>query len=107
VGAIAGLSVLGRVRAARGLLRPLNTIHAGSSWSLVPRVPRPARTGPARRLMMMASGLLALGGAGDRVGLALPDSRRRPAVRRLLVRRQQPDGLMGLAMITAVSPPAA
>jgi O-antigen/teichoic acid export membrane protein len=76
VGAIAGLAVLGAVRAAQTFFGPINTIHAGIFLALVPEGAR-ARDEPVRlrRLMLAASGLLAAVAVGwTVVGLALPAS---------------------------------
>jgi hypothetical protein len=75
LGAIAGLSVFGAVRAAQVFFGPINTVHAGAYLALVPEgaqaIAQPERL---RRLMIRASvGLAAIALSWMCVGLALPD----------------------------------
>ena len=102
VGAIAGLSVLGAVRAAQTFFGPINTIHAGIFLALVPEGAQ-AREDPARlrRLMMMASGLLAsVAVVWTAFGLALPDSAGAQLFGASWSDASSLIGVMGLAMIS-------
>ncbi|HEX6568378.1 MAG TPA: hypothetical protein VF015_04410 [Acidimicrobiales bacterium] len=75
VGAIAGLSVIGAVRAAQVFYGPLNTIHQGIYLALVPEGARTASARHLRRLMVGASvALVAVAGAWMCVGLVMPDA---------------------------------
>ncbi len=101
VGAIAGLEVLGAVRAAQTFFGPINTIHAGIFLALVPEGAQ-ARDEPVRlrRLMMAASGLLAtVAMAWTAVGLALPASAGAELFGASWIDARSLIGPMGLAMI--------
>lgn len=75
VGAIAGLSVIGAVRAAQVFYGPLNTIHQGIYLALVPEGARTASDRQLRRLMARASiALVVVAGAWMCVGLVMPDA---------------------------------
>jgi O-antigen/teichoic acid export membrane protein len=75
VGAIAGLSVIGAVRAAQVFYGPLNTIHQGIYLALVPEGARTTSAHRLRRLMARASALLVgVAAVWMCVGLVMPDS---------------------------------
>jgi O-antigen/teichoic acid export membrane protein len=102
VGAIAGLGVLGAVRAAQTFFGPINTIHAGIFLALVPEGAQ-ARDDPVRlrRLMIAASGLLAsVAVVWTAVGLALPDSVGAQLFGASWADASELVGVMGLAMIS-------
>jgi O-antigen/teichoic acid export membrane protein len=75
VGAIAGLAVLGAVRATQVFFGPVNTVHQGAYLALVPEGAQAAsRPERMRRLMVGASiGLATVALLWMCVGLALPD----------------------------------
>jgi hypothetical protein len=101
VGAIAGLGVLGAVRAAQTFFGPINTIHAGIFLALVPEGAQ-ARDDPVRlrRLMLAASGLLAsVAVVWTAVGLALPASAGAQLFGASWSDASDLIGFMGLAMI--------
>lgn len=75
VGAIAGLSVIGAVRAAQVFYGPINTVHQGIYLALVPEGARSTGEVHLRRLMFRATLLLAgVAGGWMWLGLLLPDS---------------------------------
>lgn len=75
VGAIAGLSVIGAVRAAQVFYGPINTVHQGIYLALVPEGARSTGEVQLRRLMFRATLLLAgVAGGWMWLGLLLPDS---------------------------------
>lgn len=75
VGAVAGLSALGGVRAAQVFYGPLNTVHQGIYLALVPEGARAAEPHQLRRLMVGASLLLvAVAAVWMLIGLGVPDS---------------------------------
>jgi hypothetical protein len=75
VGAIAGLSTLGGVRAAQVFYGPLNTVHQGVYLALVPEGARTESPWQLRRLMARASlVVVAVAAVWTVVGLVLPDS---------------------------------
>ena len=74
VGAIAGLTPLGAVRAAQVVYGPLNTVHQGIYLALVPEGARTADESHLRRLMVKASvGLVTVATAWMLVVLMVPD----------------------------------
>ncbi len=75
VGAIAGLSVLGGVRAAQVYYGPLNTVHQGIYLALVPEGARVEQPHRLRMLMVRATVVLvAVAAAWMVIGLAVPDA---------------------------------
>jgi O-antigen/teichoic acid export membrane protein len=76
VGAIAGLGVLGAVRASQVFYGPLNTVHAGIYLVVVPEGAQARdRPGHLRKIMVIASlGVATVSVALMAVGLLLPDS---------------------------------
>jgi hypothetical protein len=75
VGAIAGLSALGAVRAAQVIYGPLNTVHQGIYLALVPEGARTADAAHLRRLMVKASiVLVGIAAVWTVVVLLIPDS---------------------------------
>jgi hypothetical protein len=75
LGAIAGLSTLGGVRAAQVFYGPLNTVHQGIYLALVPEGARTESPQQLRRLMARASLVVVSVAVGWMVvGLVLPDS---------------------------------
>ena len=75
VGAIAGLSVIGAVRAAQVFYGPLNTVHQGIYLALVPEGARSAGIAHLRRLMVRATVVLAgIAAVWMWFGLLLADS---------------------------------
>lgn len=102
VGAIAGLDVLGAVRASQVFYGPLNTIHNGIYLTVVPEGAQ-ARDRPARllRIMVVATGgVTAASVALMLAGLVLPDAWGSALFGSTWPDAQQLMFPMGLAMLT-------